>query len=94
MNRDEIIAALIESVEKVTRKPVKRELIASKSDLHLNEALGLDSLDLIEIVDELNRRFDIELNLEKLAGSPRLDTLMTLITAGLAANEAELKKVG
>jgi acyl carrier protein len=88
MNRDEIIKVLIESTEKVTRKPADRELINSKKDLNFREDLNLDSLDMLEIIDELDARFKITLSPEALAANPSLDNLISMIVAARSAAPA------
>lgn len=80
-DRDSIRKVLIELIEADTgEKPASFD-----DNLHLREGLGLDSVDVVSIVAQVERRFRIRLSQEELE---------TLVTVGDVLNLLQTKITG
>jgi acyl carrier protein len=80
MDRAEIRTILAELVEETVGEP---RPVADDQDLR--EGLGLDSVDLFSLIIEIQTRFRVKIGSEELEPIRRVDELVGLIAAKLAA---------
>ena len=79
MSRDEIREVLMELFEDETGE----EVSSLKDDQSLAEQLGLDSVDMVSLIMQLERRFKIRLAHEELAQAQQLGQLVGLVQSKL-----------
>ena len=87
MNADEIKKVLLEAVQAVKRKPLPPDFQIAP-EANLRETLELDSLDMLEIVDELERRLNISLDLESLRKMTTAGEIVAMVTEKVAERKA------
>ncbi|MBM4077328.1 MAG: acyl carrier protein, partial [Planctomycetes bacterium] len=75
MSRDEIRQVLMELFEAETGDPIE----SLKDNESLSEQLGLDSVDMVSLIMQLERRFRIRLSHEELADAQQVGQLVTLV---------------
>jgi acyl carrier protein len=75
MSRDEIREVLLVLFEEETGE----EVSSLKDDQSLSEQLGLDSVDMVSLIMQLERRFKIRLAHEELAQAQQLGQLLDLV---------------
>lgn len=75
VTRDEIREKLLELFEAETGEPLE----ALSDDQHLAEQLGLDSVDMVSLIMQLERHFKIRLSHEELAGALHVGPLLDLV---------------
>jgi acyl carrier protein len=80
-SRDEITAA----VKEIFRKTLKVEPEKLGSGVHLKEDLKLDSLDMIEVVYEVEEQFNVQIPEEKLKEITTFDQIVDGLHAALEA---------
>jgi acyl carrier protein len=83
-DRASIRQTLIELLEADTGE--KHETLAE--DLNLREGLGLDSVDVVSLVSQIERRFHIRMSQEELEKLSTVASLLDLLEAKLAAAPA------
>lgn len=81
VTRDEIRQTLLELFEAETGEP----LDALSDDQHLAEQLGLDSVDMVSLIMQLERHFKIRLTHEELADAMLVGQLLDIVQ--VKANE-------
>ena len=79
MSRDEIREVLMELFEDETGE----EVSSLKDDQSLAEQLGLDSVDMVSLIMQLERRFKIRLAHDELAHAQQLGQLIGLVQSKL-----------
>ncbi len=79
MSRDEIREVLMELFEDETGE----EVSSLKDDQSLAEQLGLDSVDMVSLIMQLERRFKIRLAHAELAQAQQLGQLVGLVQSKL-----------
>ena len=79
MSRDEIRLVLMELFEDETGEDVT----SLQDDQSLAEQLGLDSVDMVSLIMQLERRFKIRLAHEELAQAQQLGQLVGLVQSKL-----------
>lgn len=87
MTRDEVEKVLLKIVEDVKRAPLPKDLVVGP-DANLREALTLDSLDMLEIVDELEKRLAISLDLEAIRKMTTAREIVTMVVDKVAEKNA------
>ena len=75
MPREEIRQILLELFEAETGEPIESLL----DDQGLSEQLGLDSVDMVSLIMQLERRFKIRLTHDELAGAHQVGLLLDLV---------------
>lgn len=80
MPRDEIRQILLELFEAETGEAIT----SLQDDQSLAEQLGLDSVDMVSLIMQLERRFKIRLAHEELAGAQQVGQLLSLVQRKLA----------
>ena len=75
ITRDEIRETLLELFEAETGEP----LDSLTDDQHLAEQLGLDSVDMVSLIMQLERHFKIRLTHEELAGAAHVGQLLDIV---------------
>jgi acyl carrier protein len=75
MSRDDVRAALFELFEQTTNRPVTG---VSDTD-SLNQILQVDSFTFLGLIMEIEKRFDIALNLDELRGINTIGDLLDRI---------------
>jgi acyl carrier protein len=85
MNRDALRQALAELVEQETG--AKPQQLAD--DTVLTEGLGMDSIDLIGLVVQVENRFKVKIATEELRKIAQVGQLLDLLEAKIAAGAAE-----
>ncbi len=80
MSRDEIRQILLELFAAETGEPIA----AIHDDQSLSEQLGLDSVDMVSLIMQLERRFKIRLAHEELAAAQQVGKLLDLVQRKLA----------
>ena len=75
VTRDEIRETLLELFEAETGEP----LDALSDDQHLAEQLGLDSVDMVSLIMQLERHFKIRLTHEELADAVYVGQLLDIV---------------
>ena len=81
MTRDQIRQALIEILE----TDMGEDYGHVTDGMHLREELGLDSVDVVSIVSQIERRFRIRLTQQDLEKLVTVGDVLTLLEAKLAA---------
>ncbi len=84
MDRESLRQALTELVEQETG--IKPEKIAD--DVTLTDGLGMDSIDLVGLVVQVENRFRIKINTEELRTITRVGELLTLLQNKISSNDA------
>jgi acyl carrier protein len=85
MNRDDLRQALAELVEQETgTKPGQLS-----DDTVLTEGLGMDSIDLIGLVVQVENRFKVKISTEELRKIAHVGELLNLLESKLAAGAVE-----
>ncbi len=84
MDRESLRQALTELVEQETG--IKPEKVAD--DVTLTEGLGMDSIDLVGLVVQVENRFRIKINTEELRTITRVGELLTLLQNKISSNDA------
>lgn len=88
MDRESLRAALAELVEQETGvKPTNLG-----DDVVLIEGLGLDSIDLVGLVVQVENRFQIKIDTEELRQVTKVGELLSLLESKLGAAKAEKAK--
>lgn len=75
VTRDEIRNTLLELFEAETGEP----LDSLSDDQHLAEQLGLDSVDMVSLIMQLERHFKIRLSHEELADAVHVGQLLDIV---------------
>ena len=75
VTRDQIRETLMELFEAETGEPLN----SLSDDQHLAEQLGLDSVDMVSLIMQLERHFKIRLSHEELADSVHVGQLLDLV---------------
>ncbi len=81
VTRDQIRETLLELFEAETGEPLE----SLTDDQHLAEQLGLDSVDMVSLIMQLERRFKIRLSHEELANAVHVGQLLDIVQS--KANE-------
>ena len=96
VTRNEIRETLLELFEAETGEPIE----SLSDDQHLAEQLGLDSVDMVSLIMQLERHFKIRLTHEELAVATQVGTLLDIVQAKVnepsntaPATNAETKKI-
>lgn len=90
MDRSELLQALRDIVS----RSVSNEINDIDESKNLRDDLGLDSIDLVSIVIEIQSTFDVELKNEELVKLVTVKDLLDLIAAKLAAKSATTANAG
>ena len=80
-DRDTIRTTLVELLEADTGESFQE---LQDSD-NLREGLGLDSVDVVSVISQIERRFHIRLSHEELVRLTTVDDVLTLLTSKVAA---------
>jgi len=80
---------LLQSLREIVARSVGNEVSEIDESKNLREDLGLDSIDLVSIVIEIQSTFDIEMKNEELMTLVTVKDLLDLISAKVAARERE-----
>ena len=83
MPREEIRQILKELFEIETGEPIT----SLQDDQSLSEQLGLDSVDMVSLIMQLERRFKIRLAHEELANAHQVGLLLDLVHRKLATDQ-------
>ena len=75
VTRDEIRETLLELFEAETGEPLE----SLSDDQHLAEQLGLDSVDMVSLIMQLERHFKIRLSHEELADAVHVGQLLDIV---------------
>ena len=87
MNREEIRRVLAEAFEVAKEEEVDPENV--QDDLKLREGLGVDSLDVMEVVFEIEERLKIEIKEDDMQGVETVGDVLNMVEAKLAAKDDE-----
>lgn len=79
MTRDEIQLAVVEAIKKVT---MKNDLVIN-ADTDLKNDVGLDSLDTVELLMDLEDNYGVAIENEEAEGFRTLDDVVTMVEAKL-----------
>ena len=85
MDRESLRSALSELVEQETG--IKPDNLAD--DVVLTEGLGMDSIDLVGLVVQVENRFRIKIDTEELRQISRVGQLLTLLEKKISAGDTE-----
>jgi acyl carrier protein len=88
MDRESLRRALTELVEQETG--TKPENVAD--DVTLTDGLGMDSIDLVGLVVQVENRFRIKIDTEELRSITRVGELLTLLQNKISTSDAEAAK--
>ena len=75
VTRDQIRETLLELFEAETGEPLE----SLSDDQHLAEQLGLDSVDMVSLIMQLERHFKIRLSHEELADAVHVGELLDIV---------------
>jgi acyl carrier protein len=75
ITRDEIRATLLKLFEAETGEAIE----ALTDDQNMAETLGLDSVDMVSLIMQLERHFKIRLSHEELAGATEVGKLLDIV---------------
>ncbi|MEI8016743.1 MAG: acyl carrier protein [Schlesneria sp.] len=75
VTRDQIRETLLELFEAETGEPLE----SLSDEQHLAEQLGLDSVDMVSLIMQLERHFKIRLSHEELAGAVHVGELLDIV---------------
>ena len=94
IEREEIRRTLIELFEAETGEPIE----SLTDDQNMAEQLGLDSVDMVSLIMQLERHFKIRLSHEELAGAAEVGRLLDIVQQKLnepkdAGTSAEAQKI-
>jgi acyl carrier protein len=79
---------LLQSLRDIVARSVGNEISEIDETKNLREDLGLDSIDFVSIVIEIQSEFDVELKNEDLMGLVTVKDLLDLIIAKVAAKSS------
>ena len=83
ITRDEIRATLLKLFETETGETIE----SLSDDQNLAEHLGLDSVDMVSLIMQLERHFKIRLSHEELAGAAEVGQLLSIVEKKVNSNE-------
>ena len=83
MPRDEIRQILLE----LFKAEIGEEISSLRDDLSLSEQLGLDSVDMVSLIMQLEHRFKFRLAHEELANAQQLGQLLDLVQRKLSDDQ-------
>ena len=79
MTQDELYTVLVDAVQKVVDDPIDPTTL--RDDMSLKEGIGLDSLDMIEMVWELEHRLSISIPNESLVGVETIGDVKRVVSS-------------
>ena len=79
MTREEVALAVVEAIKKVT---MKNDLVIN-ADTDLKNDVGLDSLDTVELLMDLEDNYGVAIENEEAEGFRTLDDVVTMVEAKL-----------
>jgi acyl carrier protein len=88
ITRDEIRATLLKLFEAETGETIE----ALTDDQNMAESLGLDSVDMVSLIMQLERHFKIRLSHEELAGATEVGKLLDIVQQKVNAPADDMHK--
>jgi len=86
MNRDEIRRVLAEAFEVAKEEEIDPDKV--QDDVKLRDGLGVDSLDVMEVVFEVEERLKIEIKEEDMKGIQTVGDVLNMVEAKLKQKES------